>query len=116
MLDNTIPGAVRLSMYLASRYLRELQVALQLVGVSVSYERPGFGGIGLPRLRLPHGEADKAIYAIPRLPCGQRMEGDTSDPQWWFVWSPAERLRPICPAVDMNQAARIIAEQVNEDA
>jgi len=41
MLDHTLPTEVRLSLYLATRLLQELELALQLIGIPSAYVRPG---------------------------------------------------------------------------
>jgi hypothetical protein len=42
---------------------------------------------------------------------------DVPDPPWWFMWwvRQGEAREPICPAVDMNQAARVIAARLREE-
>jgi hypothetical protein len=118
--DNTLPGEIRLPLYLSARYLQELELALRLAGVRVRYERPGTGGIMFPRLSVEcpqQGDSSRAICATPQRPGGRQVV-------WCFEWrslapfgrSPRTRRMPerICPAVDMNRAARIIAGQLRD--
>ncbi|HEX6470996.1 MAG TPA: hypothetical protein VF069_17990 [Streptosporangiaceae bacterium] len=112
MVENAIPGEARLSLYISSRYLQELGVALRLIGIASRYERPGIGGLPLPRLCVPHpGRLGTAIYAIPRSACG-------AAPQWWFEWTSCRGgwRRRICSVTDLPYAARVIAEQLRGDA
>src|SRR6266545_4638914 len=48
MRDHTIPSEVRLSLYLSARFLQELGLALQLIGVPSVYVRPGIEGVAFP--------------------------------------------------------------------
>ena len=118
MPDSAIPAETRLSMYLSARLLQELETALLLTGLQARYERPGIDGIMLPRLRVTHprhGEMDEAVCAIPRVSDARGLSWDAPDPQWWFMWwerRPAT-WGPVCPAVDMTQAAHQIAARVH---
>jgi hypothetical protein len=119
---DTIPDESRLTLYLSTRYLQELEVALQLAGVRTRYERPGVDGIELPRLVVEHpafGWMNEVICALPLL-----LEGP--NPQWWFEWRSFVSCRcpdcvdkkpeRICVAKDMIQAARLIAEELREES
>jgi hypothetical protein len=128
MLDHTIPGDVRLSLYLSTRFLQELSIALQLIGIPSAYVRPGIAEAPFPRLYAGFTEDElealeemnEAAVEVEDFVCavpfvlneGSRCRTD-SDPQWWFIWW-ADQTLPICPATDMNEAARIIAEQLFE--
>jgi hypothetical protein len=48
MLDHTIPSEVRLSLYLSARFLQELELALQLIGIPSVYVPPGVEGLPFP--------------------------------------------------------------------
>lgn len=120
MVDNTIPDEARLALYMSARYLQELEIALRLAGVPARYERPRLGETVVPRLRVEHvgdGDPDEVICTIPRAFDTRSLTHDAADPQWWFMWwAPQQRRRePICPAVDMNAAARVIATRRHEE-
>ncbi|HEU5156726.1 MAG TPA: hypothetical protein VFU43_06980 [Streptosporangiaceae bacterium] len=120
MVDNTIPGEARLALYMSGRYLQELETALRLAGVSARYERPGIDGVIVPRLfvELPgHGDPNEVICTIPREFDGRPRGRDMPDPPWWFMWWSRRggTRAPICPAVDMNEAARVIAARLREE-
>jgi hypothetical protein len=125
MPDNTLPAEIRLSLYLSTRLLQELQLALQLLGIPARYDRPGITGIGIPRLVVNPAEEDEetfevdetddVICALPMVHKTLRLSWTDLDPQWWFMWWGDEPL-PICQAVDMNKAARIIADQLFEES
>jgi hypothetical protein len=115
LIESTVPGEARLSLYISGRYLQELAVALRLIGIATRYERPGIGGLPLPRLRVgdpPFDPIDTAIYALPRATCRGAA------PQWWFEWTSCRGgwRRRICAVTDLPYAARVIAEQLREDA
>jgi hypothetical protein len=117
MVENAISGETRLWLYMSACYLQELELALRLAGVPSRYERPGIDGILIPRLCVAdsrNGQADAAICAIPRVFDVRRPAWKGPDPQWWFLWwkPPAQPRDPICPAVDMNEAARLVAAQL----
>jgi hypothetical protein len=121
MVDDTIPGEVRLALYISARYLQELEIALRLAGVPARYERPGMDGKIVPRLFVEHpghGDPDAIICTIPLEFDGQPLAWDVPDPPWWFMWWPrhAEARESICPAVDMNEAARVIAGRSREES
>jgi hypothetical protein len=114
MADNTISSELRLPLYISSRYLKELDLALQLIGMPTRYERPGSGGIVLPRLYVEHPARrcpDKAICALPWLL-------ESAKPEWWFEWfGSREDIRDrICAATDLPYAARIITERLGGKA
>jgi hypothetical protein len=119
MIDDTIPCGARLAVYLSARFLQELEIALRLLGIPVWYERPGMDGIIVPRLRVEHvghQEPDAVICTVPQVfdtPPAWR----TPDPRWWFMWwtRNEEAHEPICEAVDMNEAAHLIAAQSHEE-
>jgi hypothetical protein len=113
MVGNTIPSEMRLSLYISTRFLQELELALQLIGIPARYERPGSGGIIPPRLNVEHpqGCVEKAICAYPWLL-------ESAETEWWFEWfgSRGDIRERICPATDMPRAARTIAERLREEA
>jgi hypothetical protein len=120
MLDHTIPSDVRLSLYLSTRFLQELSLALQLIGVPSAYVRPGVEGVDFPRLyvgfaedELEGTELDDFVCAMPFTPMAQSPSRNARDPEWWFMWWGDQTL-PICQATDMKQAARVIADQLFE--
>jgi hypothetical protein len=130
MLDHTIPCEGRLSLYLSARFLQELQVALQLIGVRCAYVRPGIEGVVFPRLYLgftegeletldatdeANAELDEFICAVPFTLNEQRHCWTDPDPEWWFMWWGDQTL-PICQATDMRRAARVIADQLREES
>jgi hypothetical protein len=144
MLDHTIPSDVRLSLYLSARFLQELKLALQLIGVPSTYIRPGVEGINFPRLYVgcsayepkaleeadgiaeqvdepPEKAAgtavvlDEFICAVPLPFHGQHHSRLVPALEWWFMWW-SDLLLPICQATDMNEAAWIIAEQLCEES
>jgi hypothetical protein len=113
MLDHTIPSEFRLSLYLSTRLLQELSLALRLIGVPSAYIRPGAEGVVFPRLYVgcADGELDDFVCAVPlssRAHCPCRS---ARDPEWWFMWW-RDQTMPICEATDMKQAARVIADQL----
>jgi hypothetical protein len=121
-MPDTIPDESRLVLYFSARYVQELEVALRLAGIHTRYERPGVDGIELPRLVVAHpafGWMDEVICAVP-------WQLDDPNPQWWFEWrsfvscdcSHCKKKEPqqICPAVDMKQAAQLIAEELQEES
>src|SRR5262245_40000387 len=101
---HTIPDEVQLSSYMSSRLLGELQLALRLIGLDTCYMPPRDEP---PHIIVRHssGEYWEEVYALPWLAGGSNL-------QWWFEWTGREC---ICPAVDMGEAARIIAEQMSEE-
>jgi hypothetical protein len=121
MLDHTVPSDLRLSLYLSTRLLQELELALQLMGVPSVYVRPGVEGIAFPRLYVGCMEADlqgddgaepdEFVCSVPFASCPRDSSSPASDPEWWFVWW-GDKTLPICKATNMRQAARIIAEQL----
>jgi hypothetical protein len=126
MLDHTIPSEVRLSWYLSARFLQELQLALQLIGVPSAYVRPGIEGVVFPRLYVgftedeletfdatdkASAELDEFICAVPFTLNEQCRSWTDPDPEWWFMWWGDQTL-PICQATDMKHAALVIAEQL----
>jgi hypothetical protein len=128
MYDNTIPDEARLSLYLSARYLQELQLALRLIDVPSTYVRPGIGGYGLPQLHVGPAEYDPEalgepdgtiavrddfICALPFVLSTQRLSWTDPEPEWRFMWCWHEPLQ-IWQAVDMMEAARIIAGQLFE--
>jgi hypothetical protein len=120
MYHNVIAGESNLSLFLCTRYLQELEIALRLTGIRTCYERPGMQGIYWPRLCVEnpeHGWMDEVICVVPLL-----LDGP--NPTWWFEWrslvpcacsycKEADRQR-IYPATDMTKAAQIIAEQLRD--
>jgi hypothetical protein len=128
--DHTIPSEVRLSLYLSARFLQELGLALQLIGVPSVYVRPGIEGVAFPRLYVgctedeldaldgadeARAELDEFICAVPFTLNEQRRCWTDPDPEWWFMWWGDQTL-PICQATDMRLAARVIAEQLYEES
>jgi hypothetical protein len=114
MPDSTIPDESRLTLYLSTRYLQELELALRLAGIRTRYERPGIEGFDLPRLVVEHpafGWMNEVICAMPML-----LEGP--NPEWWFEWhKPWKDTRErICLAVDMTSAARLVAQELREES
>jgi hypothetical protein len=114
MLDHTIPSEVRLSLYLSMRFLQELQVALQLMGVPSIYVRPGIEGVAFPRLYVgcmeddlqgdDGAEPDEFVCCVPFASCPRDASSPASDLEWWFMWW-GDELVPIC-------VARIIVDQL----
>lgn len=86
----------RLSLYLATRHLAELQAALQVGGLPARYERPGAGGIAWPRLHVRHPLRESPGAAIRVTP--------------WLEWAHDRAL--ICPAADLSHAAALFTEQL----
>jgi hypothetical protein len=129
MLDHTIPSEVRLSLYLSARFLQELELALQLIGVPSAYVRPGIEGVVFPRLYVGFtedelegwgetddgAERDEFICAVPFTLNEQRRCWTDPDPEWWFMWW-GDQMLPICRATDMRRAARVIADQLYEES
>jgi hypothetical protein len=143
-LDDIIPADIRLSLYLAKRFLQELQLALQLIGVPSAYIRPGIEGVVFPRLYVgsttyepkalevaddreepvaePPGKAEDAtdefdffICAVPLPLPGQHHSRLVPALEWWFMWW-SDLLMPICQATDMKYVARVIADQLGEES
>jgi hypothetical protein len=136
-IDDIIPQEVRLSLYLATRFLQELKLALQLIGIPSTYIRPGIDGVILPRLYVgcteydlhawkmaeqadePSGKADgigeldNFVCALPFSLNDQRRSRTAPELEWWFTWWGDQAL-PICQARDMRQAAQVIVEQLFE--
>jgi hypothetical protein len=129
MLDHTIPSDYRLSLYLSSRFLQELSVALQLIGIPSAYVRPGIEGVVFPRLyvgfteddleggdRMDDGtRLDDFVCGVPFAPPAQRPSWTAPDSEWWFMWW-GDQTMPICKATDMKQAAQVIADQLLEES
>jgi hypothetical protein len=121
--DNAIPDEVRLSLYLSTRYLQELELALTLLGVPCTYVRPGLGCYALPRLYVGFTDdapealrkAENFICALPFVLNSQWLSWNGLDPEWWFAWS-GDPTTPICQATNMQQAARVIADQLFEES
>lgn len=127
--DNSLPPEVRLSLYLATRFLQELQLALQLIGIPSAYVRPGIEGIVFPRLYVGFtedelerwGETDDGtelddfVCAVPFAPKARHPCWAARDPEWWFMWW-GDQTMPICEATDMRLAARVIAGQLYEES
>lgn len=121
MGDNAIPGEARLALYMSARYLQELEIALRLAGVPARYDRPGMEAGLVPRLFVEHpGQAELGgiICTISPELDGRRLPWNASDPPWWFMWwlRDERRREPICPAVDMTEAAHLIAARLREEA
>jgi hypothetical protein len=118
-VDNAIPAEARLAMYLSACFLQELEIALRLAGIPARYERPGMDGIIVPRLRVEHPgreEPDEVICTLPPV-FDAPLAWHAPDPRWWFMWwmRPEEIHEPICEAVDMNEAAHLIAARLREE-
>jgi hypothetical protein len=104
---NALPAETRLSLYVATRLLGELQVALQLIGLATRYERPGAQGVEQPRLYVSHpaGESAEEAVRVTAQPAGG------PDCERWFEWErESER---ICPTSDLPGATRLIAEHMS---
>ncbi|HZB30337.1 MAG TPA: hypothetical protein VE465_09245 [Streptosporangiaceae bacterium] len=122
-LDDTIPAEIRFSVYLSTRLLQELQLALQLLGVQCAYVRPGVEGIHFPRLylssttyetRVPDKEdaitlLDYFVCVVPLPLPVQHHFRLVPAVEWWFMWW-GDVLMPICTATDMQYAARVIVD------
>jgi hypothetical protein len=109
MLDRTIPSDLRLSLYLSTRLLQELSVALQLMGVPSVHIRAGIGGVAFPRLyvgctdddlqgRDERAELDDFVCSVPFASCPRPPSSPPSDPEWWFVWW-GDQVRHEAPGV-----------------
>jgi hypothetical protein len=110
--------------YLATRLLQELQLALQLMDVESSYVRPWVEGICFPRLYLGSPTYEPKVpetveggitllsyfvCAVPLPLPGQHHSRLVPAVGWWFMWW-SDVLIPICPATDMWYAARVIVD------
>jgi hypothetical protein len=118
-LDSIIPDESRLALYYATRYLQELEIALRLEGVHTHYDRPGCGGITVPRLRIRLANADWSDWVVgvsPKVLETQTLEWNEAEPEWWFMWCKARLRKPICQAVDMPHAARLIVLELQADS
>lgn len=109
MYDNAIQGQLGFSLYLSSRYLKELGVALQRLGIPTRYKGPVVEEHKFepPRLYLRPDERHVFVCAVPMD--GIFLYWCARNPQWWFTWGRNETLL-ICPAIDMSKAARIIGK------
>jgi hypothetical protein len=121
MLD-PIPDESRLFVYFSMCLLRELQVPLQLAGVRSRLQLTGDTGDEPPQLMVEHpafGWMNEMICALPFPVAGQNSE-------WWFEWrlfalpcrcSHCTQRKPqrICLAVDMQNAARLVVQQLREE-
>ncbi|HEX6468747.1 MAG TPA: hypothetical protein VF069_06580 [Streptosporangiaceae bacterium] len=106
-LGNALPAEDRLSLYVATRLLGELQSALHLIGLATRYERPGAHGVEQPRLYVlrPTGEGpEEAVRVTTRTTHVPHSES-------WFEWE-RENER-ICRTSDLPTATRLIAERLS---
>lgn len=120
--DNTIALDVWPSLYLSSRYLQELEIALRSVGIRTRYERPGLDGIVIPRLYVEHPEHGELSQAL----CATPLRTNSRGLEWWFEWrsfTPCDcsecirtELERICRIGDMSTAAQLIAQQLYEES
>lgn len=100
---------LNVSRYLSACLLRELQYALQLIGVHSRCEPGGHDDIVVPQLYLKHstlGWLPMPLVALPEM-----TDGDA--PVWCF--------KPVSgefsyPATNMPAAARMIANDLSEQS
>jgi hypothetical protein len=111
-MRDTIPGESRLFIYFSLCLLRELQVALQLVGVRSRVEPTGEVGDEPPQLVIEDpafGRPHEVLCALP-----QELAGHNAD--WWFEWCQwdDDRRERFCLAIDMKRAARLVAAHLRK--
>jgi hypothetical protein len=73
----------------------------------------------VPRLFVEesgHDGLGAIICTIPPEFDGRDLAWSMPDPHWWFMWwlRHKQTREPICPAVDMNEAAHVIATRLHE--
>src|SRR5918992_2060017 len=114
MYDNTIHGQLQFSWYLSTRYLQELGLALQLIGIPTRHQGPKLAEefeFEPPRLYVDPDEIHVFVCALPFVVDGMFLSFNALNPQWWFTWR-RNQTSPICRATDMRKAAQIIGKEV----
>lgn len=107
ILDET--GELTLSRYLSACLLRELQIALRLIGIRSRCQPIGHDDIDVPHLYLNHSELGWLPMPIVALPGA--ADGDALE--WWFKLGSGDC---VCSATNMPTAARIIADDLSEQS
>ena len=82
---------------------------MRLLRVPTRYEGPvveEFEGKP-PRLYIGPDETYRFVCALPFI--GMFLSFVDLNPRWWFTWR-GNQSAPMCPATDMNEAARIIGK------
>ncbi len=111
-MPDPIPDESRLFFYFSMCLLRELQVALQLVGVRSRVELTGEIGDEPPQLVIEDpafGSMNEVLCALPEQLAGQHSG-------WWFEWCQwnDDRRERFCLAIDMQRAARLMVAHLRK--